>query len=322
MYHPTSRVLTVLELLQSKAFISGPELAARLEVDVHTMRHYITILQDLGILVENQTGRYGGYKLQDGFKLPPLMFTNEEVLALTLGLLVARKFGLEAANTSIEAVFAKIERVLPPTLRLQVQAIQHTLTFDSQPFDVAALVSSSVLSTISIAGQQSRQLQLCYLDKTNQETQRIFDPYGVVNQAGRWYVVGYCHLRNGLRVFRLDCVRQVVITAPTFVRPPNFNPMEYVVQSFAAIPDKWTVEVLLSISLEEALRKVLATLATLEQYPSGTILRASIEDLDWMARFLIGLACPLQIFEPVELRMAFRKLAFELTEIANQQPEE
>ncbi len=318
MYHPTSRVLTVLELLQSKPFISGPELAARLEVDVRTVRCYITILQDLGIPVENQTGRYGGYRLQVGFKLPPLMFTNEEVLALTLGLLVARKFGLEAANTSIEGVFAKIERVLPPALRLQVQAVQQTLTFDSRLLDVATLVASSILSTISLATQQYRQLQLCYLDKTNQETQRTFDPYGLVNQAGRWYVVGYCHLRTGLRVFRLDRIGQVVITAQTFVRPPDFNPLEYVVQSFAAIPDKWDVEVLLSLSLEEALRKVPATLATLEQYHNSVMLRASIENLDWLARFLVGLGCPLQILEPVELRTAFRELAFELTNIANQ----
>ena len=320
MYHPTSRVLTVLELLQSKPFISGPQLAARLEVDVRTVRRYITMLQDLGIPVENQTGRYGGYRLRAGFKLPPLMFTNDEVLALTLGLLVARKFGLEAASTSIEGVFAKIERVLPPALRLQVQAVQQTLAFDTPPFDLAALVSSSVLSTISIAAQQSRQLQLCYLDKTNQETQRTFDPYGVVNQAGRWYVVGYCHLRKGMRVFRLDRVRQVVITAQTFVRPPDFNPLEYVVQSFVAIPDKWDVGVLLSLPLEEAFRKVPTTLATLEQYHNGVILRASIEKLDWMARFLVGLGCPLQILEPVELRTAFRELALELTSIANQQP--
>src|SRR5688500_11422033 len=75
VYHPTTRVLTVLELLQSQQRISGPELAARLEVDVRTVRRYIAMLQDLGIPIEAEIGRYGGYMLRPGFKLPPLMFT-------------------------------------------------------------------------------------------------------------------------------------------------------------------------------------------------------------------------------------------------------
>ncbi len=66
MYHPTSRVLTVLELLQSRPSISGPELAARLEMDVRTVRRYIMHLQDVGIPVEANIGRYGGYRLRPG----------------------------------------------------------------------------------------------------------------------------------------------------------------------------------------------------------------------------------------------------------------
>src|SRR5438105_14466441 len=71
MYHPTSRVLTVLELLQSRPSITGPELAARLEMDVRTVRRYIMHLQDVGIPVESNIGRYGGYRPRPGVKLPP-----------------------------------------------------------------------------------------------------------------------------------------------------------------------------------------------------------------------------------------------------------
>src|SRR5579864_1605037 len=81
MYFPTTRVLTVLELLQSHWQMSGPEMARRLEVDIRTVRRYITMLQDLGIPVEAERGRHGSYRLRPGFKLPPLMFTEEEVLA-------------------------------------------------------------------------------------------------------------------------------------------------------------------------------------------------------------------------------------------------
>src|SRR5216684_1717243 len=127
MYHPTTRVLTVLELLQSHQRLSGPELAARLEVNIRTVRHYIMMLQDLGIPIKAERGRYGAYRLLPGFKLPPLMFNEDEALALTLGLLTARRLGLTAAAPAVAGALAKIERVLPSALRKRVQAVQETL---------------------------------------------------------------------------------------------------------------------------------------------------------------------------------------------------
>lgn len=102
MYHPTTRVLTVLELLQAHDLISGRELARRLEVSERSVRHYVAQLQDLGIPVESELGRYGGYRLRPGFKLPPLMFTADEAVALTVGLLAARKTGLTIAAGAVE----------------------------------------------------------------------------------------------------------------------------------------------------------------------------------------------------------------------------
>jgi predicted DNA-binding transcriptional regulator YafY len=85
MYHPTSRVLAVLALLQSHGRITGPELAQRLEINIRTVRRYITMLQDLGIPIIAERGRAGSYELTAGYKLPPMMFTNEEALALAVG---------------------------------------------------------------------------------------------------------------------------------------------------------------------------------------------------------------------------------------------
>src|SRR5947209_16379363 len=130
MYFPTTRVLTILELLQSHYRLSGPELAERLEVNTRTVRRYITMLQDLGIPVEAERGRHGSYRLRPGFKLPPLMFTEDEALSLTLGLLASRRLGLTVTAPAVEGALAKIERVLPLELRGRVQAIQETLVLD------------------------------------------------------------------------------------------------------------------------------------------------------------------------------------------------
>src|SRR6266852_3664914 len=117
MYFPTTRVLTILELLQSRQHLSGPELAERLEVNTRSARRYITMLQDLGIPVEAERGRYGGYRLLPGYKLPPLMWTEDEALAVTLGLRAAQQIGLAKTLPTIESALAKVERVLPVALR-------------------------------------------------------------------------------------------------------------------------------------------------------------------------------------------------------------
>src|SRR5690606_10235818 len=111
-------------LLQARPHLSGTELAQRLEVDIRTVRRYITMLQDMGIPVEAEHGRYGGYRLRRGFKLPPLLFTEEEALAVTLGLLAARRLGLAATAPAVEGALAKIERVLPTEVGQRIGALQ------------------------------------------------------------------------------------------------------------------------------------------------------------------------------------------------------
>src|SRR5262245_40433041 len=138
MYHPTTRLRAVLELLQSRGRIGGGELARRLEVDERTVRRYVTMLRDLGIPVEAELGRYGAYRLRPGFKLPPLMFSDEEALAVVLGLLAARRMGLTVDVTATEGALAKIERVLPETLRSQLQAVSAAITPDLRQAGQAA----------------------------------------------------------------------------------------------------------------------------------------------------------------------------------------
>ena len=119
MYHPTTRVLAVLALLQAHGRMSGAELANRIEVNVRTLRRYIIMLQDLGIPIEAERGRNGAYVLSAGFKLPPMMFTNEEALALTVGLVSARHLNLADTDRAIESAIAKLPRVVgPPTLHV------------------------------------------------------------------------------------------------------------------------------------------------------------------------------------------------------------
>jgi len=317
MYFPATRVLTVLELLQSRQRISGPELATRLEVDTRTVRRYITMLQDLGVPVEAERGRYGSYRLRPGFKLPPLMFTDDEALALTLGLLAARKMGLTVAAPAVEGALAKVERVLPATLRQRVQAIQETLVFDFTPS--STVPNNEVVVTLCAAAQQGKRVWMRYRNwDASEETERAVDPYGLVYRSGFWYMVAYCHLRTELRTFRLDRIVNTEMREESFTRPSNFDSLAHVLQSIPNTPATWLIDVLLETTLEHAKRVVPPALAILEECNEGVTFRCYVHDLDWMAYVLLGLGCPLIVRQPPELRDALRRLAQEATKLAAQ----
>jgi predicted DNA-binding transcriptional regulator YafY len=119
----------MLELLQARRQLSGAELAAGLGVDQRTVRRYALRLADLGIPVTAERGRYGGYRLLPGYRLPPLMLTDDEATAVVIGLLAAERLGQPVAG--LAAALAKIQRVLPATLSERVAALRQTLGFDS-----------------------------------------------------------------------------------------------------------------------------------------------------------------------------------------------
>jgi predicted DNA-binding transcriptional regulator YafY len=310
MDHPTTRVLATLELLQSRPRFSGPELAERLEVDRRTVRRYITILQDLGIPVEAERGRYGAYRIRPGYKLPPLMFSDDEALALTLGLVVARRLGLTAAAPAVDGALAKVERVLPEPVRERVSAVLATVQMDLPVSD--APPPSETLLTLSAAVRHGHRVRMRYRSRADEDTIREVDPYGVVFLAGRWFMTGYCHLRQDLRVFRLDRMLSATEQETTFTRPEAFDPIAYVQASLATAPATWAVEVILHLPLDEARRRVPPAMASVETCPDGTLLRCSVEDLNWAARALLWIDCPFTVRQPPELHAELRRLAHRL----------
>jgi len=312
--HPVVRVLTVLELLQAHHRITGAQIAERLELDPRTVRRYIATLQEWGIPVIAERGRYGAYGLMPGFKLPPLMFSDDEALALTLGLLAARRMGLTLATPAIEGALAKVQRVLPAALRERVRAVEQALVLDVEAQAGAPEPATVYVFTAGV--QQERQVWMRYRSGQGEDTERAVDPYGVVYRAGRWYVPGYCHLRDGLRLFRLDRVVVANLRDERFLRPQGFDAAAYVQRSLATAPGAWLVRALLHAPLEVARRRVPPDQATVEETPHGVELRIYTEEFPWVVRFLVGLGLPFTVLEPPEARDALLALAEALTRAA------
>lgn len=160
MYDPIMRVLTVLEILQAREYTSGAELAKRLEVSTRTVQRYIARLQDLCVPVESTRGVGGSYRLKPGFRLPPMMFTDEEAFALTLGLRALRHLGLSAFAPATQGAAAKLGRVLPDQLRDSVRAIEEVVALEPGPWIIST--SAELLIRVSTAIRLHRRLGFDY----------------------------------------------------------------------------------------------------------------------------------------------------------------
>ena len=304
MYNPSTRLLTILELLQARGRMSGPELAARLEVSPRSVRRYVTMLQDMGIPVEGERGRFGRYRLRAGYKLPPLMFTDDEALALTAGLLLVRRAGglVDAATT--EGAVAKLDRVLPERVREQVVALQDTLVLEAP---VAEPVSAPVIDKLTVLSRgvkEHRRVRLEYENKTGEATVRDLEPYAVAKRSEVWHVVGYCRLREGVRIFRVDRVRSAALQDETFAPPEPFDVLTYLNRTFATIPALYTAEVLLKTDLQTASREVAPSPVTLEPCPEGVLMRCTTDGFGWLARMLCRFGFAWEIVSPPELGTA------------------
>lgn len=310
MSHPTTRVLAVLEILQSQAQIGGAELAARVGVDRRTLRRYIAMLEEMGIPITTEQGRYGGYRLVPGYKLPPMMFTDEEAQALSLGLIAARGLGLADAAPAIESVQAKLDRVLPSAPRRTISALRESVAL--QTGDARASADARLLRVLSESAQARRTAALRYRAADGTLTSRDFDPYGLVFRSGRWYVVGHCHLRAGLRTLRLDRVAHAEVTPRAFGRPEGFDAVAYLDRAMATLPRAIPVEVMLFTEPQCARRELHPTMGITEEAEGGVLLRGSASELDWYARELMRLPFRFAVREPDALRVAVAEAALAL----------
>ncbi len=309
MYHPTGRVLTVLELLQSRPGITGPQLAMRLETDVRTVRRYVSKLQDVGIPVEANPGRYGGYRLRPGYKLPPLIFSEEEATAIVLGLIGSSWLEVEQSRAAVSGAISKITRVLPQEARERLDSLSSLLILDtrrkrSQP-DAALLIRLSE----AVQARQAVDMRYTADERT---TLRVVEPYGLIGRAGCWYLVGYCRLRQDYRTFRLDRIDALDVLEEHFTRNEDFDYEAYVAEHVETYPGSKRYRVVFKADLETVRRRIPPADGPLTESPEGIVFDGRTDDYDYGARRLIRLEIPFVVKDPPELKEALLAIVREL----------
>jgi predicted DNA-binding transcriptional regulator YafY len=206
--------------------------------------------------------------------------------------------------------------VLPDALRRRVEALEETLDFTSSARQGAPVKGETVL-VLADAIRRRRRLRMTYRAFSGDQTRRELSPHGLVVHSGRWYLAGYDHLREDLRTFRVDrMLRMRVLVGAADDPPEGFDAVAYVSTSLARVPWGWDVEVTLDLPLDEALRRVPATLAELVDEEGTTVLRMRADSLDWAANVLARLGCLFSIRKPDELRASIRALSDRLAQSA------
>jgi predicted DNA-binding transcriptional regulator YafY len=315
MYHPTGRVLTVLELLQSRPGLTGPELAARLETDVRTVRRYVSKLQDVGIPVEAQPGRYGGYRLRPGYKLPPLIFSESEATAIVLGLMGSSWLEVDQSPAAVEGALSKITRVLPDAARERVLSMSSVMFLS--PHEGDGRPDASLLLMLGDSVQARMCIDLAYRSESEELTRRIVEPCGLVGHRGKWYLVGWCRLRTDFRTFRLDRIQAAAPMQERFVRRADFDFRAYAMAQLDNWPVNWRIRVVFTAPMARVRERIPASLGTLMETPEGVCLEWPTDDLCYAARYLVGRSLPFVVKEPLELRAELHRLADEVSRIAD-----
>ena len=307
MYDPVMRALTVLEILQARDSVTGAELAERLEVDLRTVQRYIVRLKDLNIPIDSSRGVGGAYRLKPGFRLPPLLLTNEEAFALSLGLRALQQIGLSAFAPATEGTLAKLQRVLPSALHDSIRTVEEVVAIEPGPWVVSTSVDCLIKAASAI--RTSKRVRFSYQSHSGAASRRQIEPYAVMHTDGRWYMIGYCLSRRDMRTFRLDRVTDIEESRTTFRRPASFDARQYMHDRMPFVQSDFQIDVWIDMPIDEAERMFAHWRIVTEAQKGGTRLRCGRDRLEMFAALILSMGRRVEVNSPPELKDTFRELA-------------
>jgi predicted DNA-binding transcriptional regulator YafY len=297
----SSRLLTLLSLLQARRDWPGGELAHRLEVSGRTIRRDVERLRGLGYPVESLTGPAGGYRLRAGTAMPPLLLDDEEAIAIAVGLRTAARASVTGIEETSVRALVKLEQVLPAHLRRRVRALQSATT--TLPAG-GPTVDPQTLTVIAAACRDFECVRFAYRGRDGVASRREAEPHSLVNLGRRWYLVAWDRARRDWRTFRVDRLRGPASTGVRFTPRdlPAKDPASYVSQSLSAAPNRYEARVTLHAPADTIRKRVPAYWGTIESLDDERCeYRTGDDDLDWLAVRVAMLGVDFDVHEPPEL---------------------
>jgi predicted DNA-binding transcriptional regulator YafY len=303
------RLLQLLSLLQARRQWSGPDLARRTGVTERTVRRDMERLRDLGYPVTATPGVAGGYRLEHGTALPPLLLDDDEALAVAVALATsgAGVTGLEEAGLR---ALTKLEQVLPARLRPRLADAK--TAFVRLP-DHAATVDPAVLSGLASACRDEERVRFDYVDGTGGASTRRVEPHRVVHNGRRWYLVAFDLDRSEWRTFRVDRVAAFTRSAHRFVPRDPPDAVELVARATTSAPYPHQARVRLHAPVGVVAQQIPPTVGALEADGETCVLTVGANSLDTIAVHLALLDVDVEVIEPPELAERLGRMARRLS---------
>ncbi|QPZ38078.1 helix-turn-helix transcriptional regulator [Paramicrobacterium chengjingii] len=322
MSGPILRMLQLLELLQATGMRSRGELAERLGVDERTVRRYVGHLREMEIPVETIRGRHGGYQIAAGLRMPPLMLSEDEAVAVVLGLLHAQSVP-GSSTTAMQTAMSKVRRSLPTESARKLDVLLRTADFaDARE---AAVPAAGILLTVADAIHQRHPLALRYQDGSGQPSNRTVHPYDLIAYSGRWYVIALDSDSDAEKTFRLDRITSARAVPGTFTAPPREQRgVSRLIDGFVGADYAWHVVLRVHASQERIRDHLPTSIARIEKLsdantddePTWHRIDINAERLEWLPPVIAALDCPVIVDQPTELRTLIADLAARLLTIA------
>lgn len=309
MSNVATRLITLIFTLQNHPNQKVSELAEKLDVSPRTVHRYFEMLDEMGIPVYAERGPYGGFSLVRGYKIPPLIFSLEEAVAVYLGTSLVNAMWGQLYREAAQGALAKLENILPNEQRSEIEWARRSLVVTSlHRADPSTLFP--ILEDLRTATREQHQVSVTYQSAANADvTKRKIDPYALVFRAGLWYLVGYCHLRNAPRTFRVDRIQKLSVLRQSFQMPEDFDIHQYLGNEFKEQPG---IRARLHFNPEAAamVRSNRFLWESIQEEPDGSIIATqTAPDLYWMASMVLSFANLVTVLEPPELRDMVREWA-------------
>ena len=306
MPDPAGRLLRLLGLLQQRSAWSGTDLAERLGVDPRTLRRDVDRLRLLGYQIRGTPGAGGGYRLGGGSDVPPLLFDDDEAMAVAVVLGVTATTAVPGVEVGALAALAKLDRLLPPRLRTQLTALRAATVPLVSPTEV---VSTECLVQLAQACASCQRARFSYSAQGGLRSERRVEPHRLVATDRRWYLVAYDLERNDWRTFRVDRISELEVLGHIFVPRPLDDPARMVAEGISTAGYRHRAVVVVRAAPEDVARLVTPYVGVLEREGNHTRVEIGFDDLDWAAGYLVGLGLEFEVVGPPALRNHLLALA-------------
>lgn len=302
MLETSGRLLHLLSLLQTRREWSGQELADRLEITTRTVRRDVDKLRELGYPVDATVGVGGGYRLGAGAEMPPLLLDDQEVLAVALGLDAVTTGPVADMAEASAGALTKLRQVMPSRLRHRLDS----LSLEAVPRTRGQVtVSADVLTDIAATCHRHERLRFDYRRGDGTESRREVEPYRLVRNGMRWYLIAFDLGRDDWRSFRVDRMVPKIPTGPRFTprELPEGAASRFLERSLGAVYRKSSARVRIHAPVETIGPMVSDAWGTLESGDEQTCeLTLYSTSLTSIARWLHAFDADFTVLSPDALR--------------------